>query len=244
MKIFFRTSIVIFAAFTALLAVFSVAYAYATLKTYSIILISFIVVIGLSLFLLILMSLAIIFTYRHKKAGAVILPFTRAGMKIMLPLALLFTKADHQLKKSIRLFYIELNNIVVESYNKKYECQEVMLLLPHCLQNSECGLKVTSNPDTCQRCGRCKIGELLDYAADRNIGLFIATGGTVARKIIRQNNPKLIVSVACERDLMSGILDVKEIPVIGVINKQPNGPCINTDVDFQAIKKRIEQMTY
>ncbi len=242
-KVFVRTLIIIFIIFSSLLAVFSVAYAYATLKAYNIILISIIAVMGLSLLLLLFMSLAIIFTYRNKKAAPAMLMIARAGMQIILPLALLFARANQQLKKSIRLLYIELNNIIVESDNKKYRSEEVMLLLPHCLQNSECGLKVTNNPEACQRCGRCKIGELLDFAAEKNIGLYIATGGTVARKIIKQNNPKLIISVACERDLMSGILDVKGIPVIGVTNKQPNGPCLNTDVDFAAIKERVEQLT-
>ncbi len=243
-KIFVRTSIIIFTAFSSLLIIFSVAYAYASLKAYNIILISFIVLIGICLLILSLMCLAIIHTYRHRKAGGFLLLLTKAGMQVMLPLALLFAKANSQLKKNIRFFYIELNNIVVESDNKKYKAEEVILLLPHCLQNSECGLKVTSNPSLCRKCGKCRIGELLDYTEKRNIGVFIATGGTVARNIIKQNKPKLIISVACERDLMSGILDVKGIPVIGVTNRQPNGPCFNTDVDFTAIRNRVEQLTY
>jgi len=242
-RIFVRTSIIILTAFTALLVGFSVAYAYATLAAYNIILISFIAVIGLSLLMLLSMSLAIIMTCANRKAEGLLLLLTRAGMQVMLPMALIFSKADKKLTKSIRLLYIELNNIVVESGNKKYRAQEVMLLLPHCLQNSQCGLKVTSNPEVCRRCGRCKIGELLDYASQKEISVFIATGGTVARKIIKDTRPRLIISVACERDLMSGILDVKGIPVIGVVNRQPCGPCFNTDVEFSDIRKRVEQLT-
>ena len=119
-----------------------------------------------------------------------------------------------------------------------------MLLLPHCLQNNECGIKVTSNPKLCKRCGKCKIGELMEYAEQKNISIFIATGGTVARNIIKKIKPKLIISVACERDLMSGISDVKGIPVVGITNKTPNGPCFNTDVDIDAIKKRVEQLSF
>lgn len=84
----------------------------------------------------------------------------------------------------------------------------------------------------------------MEYAQQKNISIFIATGGTVARNIIKKTKPKLIISVACERDLMSGISDVRGIPVVGVTNKQPNGPCFNTDVDIDAIKKRVEQLTY
>ncbi len=241
-KIFVRTSLIIFAVFTSLLAVFSIAYAYASLKAYNVILISLIIAIGFSILLLLVMSLAIIHTYKTKKAEGLILMLTRAGMQVMLPLALLFANANKHLKKSIRLLYIDLNNIVVESDNKKYKPEEVMLLLPHCLQNNQCGLKVTTNPEACKRCGCCKIGELLEYTKEKKLNIFIATGGTLARKIIKENNPKIIISVACERDLMSGILDVRGIPVVGITNRQPNGPCFNTDVDFTAIKQRVEQL--
>lgn len=241
-KNFVRTTIVIFTVLISLLIALSAAYVYASLRAYNILLIAIIAAVGISLLTLSVMSLSIIYTYRNKKAKGFMLRITRAGMQVILPLALLFAKSNN-FKKSIRLLYIELNNIVVESSNVKYKTEEIMLLLPHCLQNSECSLKVTGNSETCKRCGKCKIGMLLDYAKERNISMFIATGGTVARKIIKQNKPRLIVSVACERDLMSGMLDVKGIPVVGVTNLQPNGPCINTDVDVSAIVKKIEQLT-
>lgn len=243
-RVFIRTSIIIFILFAVLLIIFGAAYANASLTAYNAILVSFIVVIGICILMFMLMSAAIIYTYINKKSAGVFLYFTKMGLKILLPLALMLTNLNNQLKKSIRCFYIELNNIVVESSNKKYLPGEVMLLLPHCLQNSECGLKVTSNPGLCRKCHQCKIGRLLEYCEQKNIAMFIATGGTVARNIIKQNKPKLIISVACERDLLSGISDVKEIPVVGIMNRQPHGPCFNTDVDLEAIKRKIEEMTY
>ncbi len=242
-KVFVRTSIIIFTAFAGLLAVLGCAYAYASLSVYNGVLIAFISAIGICILLLAFMCFSIIYTYRRKHAAGLLLFFTKMGMRVLLPLTLAFTKANRKLRKSIRIFYIDLNNIVVTSDNKKYRPEGVLLLLPHCLQNSECGLKVTNNSSACRRCGKCRIGDLLNFAEQKNISTFIATGGTVARNIVRKNKPRLIISVACERDLMSGISDVKGIPVVGVMNSQPNGPCFNTDVDIEAIKARIEQLT-
>jgi len=242
-KVFIRTAIIILAAFIALLIVFSVAYTYASINVYNTILIAFIVAICICILVLVLMCFAIIYSYKSKKAKGLFLTLTKLGLRIMLPVALVLAKANNKTRKSIRYFYIELNNIVVESDNKKYKAEDIMLLLPHCLQNSECGLKVTNNPKLCKRCGKCKIGSLMEYAEQKSISIFIATGGTVARNIIKKTRPKLIISVACERDLMSGISDVRGIPVVGVTNKQPNGPCFNTDVDINAIQKRVEQLT-
>ncbi|HHQ5579965.1 TPA: DUF116 domain-containing protein, partial [Clostridioides difficile] len=34
-----------------------------------------------------------------------------------------------------------------------------------------------------------------------------------------------------------------KIPVLGVFNKRPNGPCVNTNVDMIDIEKAIEFLT-
>ena len=58
----------------------------------------------------------------------------------------------------------------------------------------------------------------------------------LARQMVMQARPKAIVAVACERDLTSGIQDVFPLPVLGVLNERPYGPCFNTRVD----KKKLE----
>ncbi len=242
-KAFLRILIIILSAFVALLTLFGAAYLNASLNVYSAILVVLISAVGFCIGALAVMSVAIFNTFRRKNASGLTLALTKLGLRILMPVAVLFTKANSKEKKSIRYFYIELNNIVVESYNKKYNPKDIMILLPHCLQNSQCGLKVTSNPELCRQCGKCKIGILLKYAKENGINLFVATGGTVARNVVKKTKPGIIISVACERDLMSGISDIKGIPVIGIINKQPNGPCVNTDVDVEKLIEKIRQIT-
>jgi len=242
-KTFLRILIIILTVFISLLIVFGVAYVNASIDVYSAILVVLIITVGFCIGALAVMSGAIFHTFKMKKASGLTLALTKLGLRILMPVAVLFTKSNSKEKKSIRYIYIELNNIVVESYNKKYDARDIMILLPHCLQNSQCGLKVTSNPELCRQCGKCKIGVLLKYAKDNGLNLFVATGGTVARNIVKKTKPGIIISVACERDLMSGISDIKGIPVIGIINKQPNGPCINTDVEVEGIINKIKQLT-
>lgn len=243
MKTFLRILIIILTVFISLLIVFGVAYVNAYIDVYIAIMVVLITTVGFCIGALAVMSGAIFHTFKMKKASGLTLTLTKLGLRILMPVAVLFTKSNSKEKKSIRYIYIELNNIVVESYNKKYDARDIMILLPHCLQNSQCGLKVTSDPELCRQCGKCKIGVLLKYAKDNGLNLFVATGGTVARNIVKKTKPGIIISVACERDLMSGISDIKGIPVIGIINKQPNGPCINTDVDVEGIINKIKQLT-
>ena len=76
-------------------------------------------------------------------------------------------------------------------------------------------------------------------ADEYGVKIAVATGGTLARRIVVENKPEAIVAVACELDLTTGIQDTYPIPVIGVLNERPYGPCMNTRVDLQKVKEAI-----
>ena len=95
------------------------------------------------------------------------------------------------------------------------------------------------NTKLCKGCGKCRIKDLVDLSNQYRVKIAVATGGTLARRIIVENTPDAIVAVACELDLTTGIQDSYPIPVIGILNDRPNGPCINTDVDIQKVKEAI-----
>jgi hypothetical protein len=72
------------------------------------------------------------------------------------------------------------------------------------------------------------------------VGLAVATGGTLARRIVVERRPRLIIAVACERDLSSGIQDSYPLPVFGVINHRPHGPCYDTQVDLDRVEQALQ----
>ena len=51
-----------------------------------------------------------------------------------------------------------------------------------------------------------------------------------------------MLAVACERDLTSGIKDCYPLPVIGILNERPFGPCFNTVVDVSKIDEALRQV--
>jgi Uncharacterized conserved protein len=71
----------------------------------------------------------------------------------------------------------------------------------------------------------------------------VATGGTIARRIVVQHRPSLIIAVACERDLASGIQDTHPLPVYGILNSRPFGPCLDTDVALDRVEWAIKEFT-
>jgi hypothetical protein len=56
-----------------------------------------------------------------------------------------------------------------------------------------------------------------------------------------QRRPKLILAVACERDLSSGIQDTYPLPVFGILNFRPNGPCLDTNLPLDVLEQAIRR---
>lgn len=147
-------------------------------------------------------------------------------------------KKNDNMKLSHKL--IKLNNDFVLKKMAGREVEKVAILLPHCIQNYNCPYKVTSDIENCKKCGLCKIEKLLNLKEEYNIVIKVATGGTLARMFIMKERPTLVIAVACERDLVSGIYDALPANVYGVFNTRPKGPCIDTDVSVDEIEKVLK----
>ena len=145
-------------------------------------------------------------------------------------------------KDSIRQSFIAMNNSLVISQRHKVKPDRVLVLLPHCIQLFDCEIKVTGDINKCVQCGRCDIKGLVEISRKYHIDISVATGGTLARKVIVDKRPKLVLAVACERDLTSGIKDCYPLPVIGILNERPFGPCFNTVVDVSKIDEALRQV--
>jgi hypothetical protein len=100
-------------------------------------------------------------------------------------------------------------------------------------------MRLTYDIRNCKRCGKCPITRLIDLCDKYGVKLAIATGGTIARRIVVQARPRIILAVACERDLSSGIQDTYPIPVYGVLNDRPHGPCLDTQVDLSHVEQAL-----
>ncbi len=163
-------------------------------------------------------------------------------IKFLLPAIELLGRCLGISKDTIRQSFVAMNNSLVSSQKLTVHPDRILILLPHCLQLSECDIKVTGGIGKCLRCGRCDIRGLAELAERYRIDISVATGGTLARKVIVEKRPKLVIAVACERDLTSGIKDCYPLPVIGIFNERPNGPCFNTLVDTAKIEQALRSV--
>lgn len=242
LKRFVLLSVGIVLTLVFVLTVLGLFYRYSSINTYNFILLFFIMVTILVILFYMISVISILYVFKFKARNKIIGYIARTGIRTLLPLAIFLAGIFKTKKDLIRKFYIDFNNIMVNAPGMKYSPENVLILLPHCLQNSECGYKITNNAFNCKRCGKCSIGDIVKIAQSHGVELRIVTGGTAARNIVAKLRPKLILSVACERDLTSGIIDVGKIPVIGLINERPNGPCYNTFVNIDTLRLRLDEI--
>ncbi len=160
-----------------------------------------------------------------------------AVIRILFPLLVVVGKCFGISKMKIRRSFVAINNRLVLAEARKIKPEKLLLLLPHCLQNHECTVRITGDVKNCKACGNCKIKDLVALSEKYNVPISVATGGTLARKIVEEKKSEIIIGVACERDLTSGIQYSYPMPVFGVLNQRPFGPCYDTDVDMGLVKK-------
>ncbi len=168
--------------------------------------------------------------------------FAQWSTAALYPAAMLAGRILGLEKDRVRGSFIEIHNQLAAMKQVKAQPDEILLLLPHCLQWADCRHRITVDVNHCRQCGQCVIGDLLDLQRQYGFHMAVATGGTLARKIIMDLRPKVVVGVACERDLAAGIQDVRKIHVVGILNERPNGPCYNTTLNVADVEKTIRSL--
>jgi hypothetical protein len=168
--------------------------------------------------------------------------YTFAIIKFLFPMAVRIGKIFGIKRRQLEGSFIAVSNLIFMKSRIKVPANKLLVLVPHCLQLATCPHKITRDPNNCKRCGGCNIGDLVKLSEELGFVFFVATGGTLARQVVINNRPQAVLAIACERDLMSGIQDVYPLPAVGVLNIRPNGPCYNTRVNMDEVRKVLSQI--
>lgn len=138
-------------------------------------------------------------------------------------------------------------NMVVGFWNRltrlrrpRCKPENLLLLVPSCLQYSSCPHRVTADLANCKRCGKCQVKDIIELGEEYGVQCAIATGGRLALKRVKAEDVKAVVAVACAKELREGMRATFPKPVLGVINLQPCGPCKDTQVEMSKVREAIE----
>lgn len=206
------------------------------------ILIVFAVFLAMGFLLLGMGLLALVWSLWRAKSIPSMHNIMHQATTVLFPFALQLGKWLGWDEEKVKNSYIQVSNQLVRSRTKAHPSKRILILAPHCLQWVNCPNKITVDTENCKECGKCPVADLKALSRRMNVNLVVATGGTFARKAVKEKRPEAIVAIACERDLTSGIQDVAQIPVLGVVNERPEGPCSNTRVDMQKVEEAISYL--
>jgi hypothetical protein len=84
--------------------------------------------------------------------------------------------------------------------------------------------------------------DLIELAEGAGCELRIALSSYRAVEIVREAEPDLIVAVACERELIDGIVAVAGRPAYCIFNQRPEGYCRNTTCDIAEIRVVLSEL--
>lgn len=137
---------------------------------------------------------------------------------------------------------LRLNNVIIRWRGVKVDAGHLLLLVPHCLQAQSCERNVRGDLKSCLRCGKCIIPDLLALSERYGVRIELVSGGRKAVAAAREESVKAVVAVACEKELLAGVKAILPKPTLAVCNQQPEGPCVNTTVDINAVEAAIVQL--
>lgn len=126
--------------------------------------------------------------------------------------------------------------------SRRYPPENVLLLLPHCLQRQGCREAVKEDIRNCKGCGRCKVKELRALAEHLGVRVHVAAGGREAIARARRPDTRAVLAVACSKELSEGIRAAFPKRVIGILNAWPHGPCKDTDVDVRQVEAALKRI--
>ncbi len=167
-----------------------------------------------------------------------------SAINLLFPIAIWLGKFFDVEKERIERSFIEVSNHLIRTKIIKVKPEQLLILTPHCIQQEACQYKVTHDIANCRQCGACQVGDLLKISREYNVHVAIVTGGTLARRVIKILRPRAVLAIACERDLTSGIQDMFPLPVVGVLNERPNGPCCNTRIDVKRVEDAVKDFIF
>jgi hypothetical protein len=152
-------------------------------------------------------------------------------------LARLFGSTSDRMTHSM----VRVSNAVTRARRRRGgKAGPVLVLLPRCLQRPGCPQPLEEDVETCRRCGECPVAALLDLREEYDdVVMRVLTGGSVVRGVVRSLAPRAVVGVACERELLAGIMAVDDAPVVGVANQRPEGPCRATTLTVEELREAI-----
>ncbi|NLA32104.1 MAG: DUF116 domain-containing protein [Methanomicrobiales archaeon] len=158
------------------------------------------------------------------------------GMVLLEGLVKAFCKLLGLDDKDLITFFITLRNTMNKQAFAETPLERRAIFLPHCLRSAECPAHLTPEGLKCRRCGRCPVGENVEWLEGIGYHVFIIPGSTFVKRMVKKYRPQAIIGVGCLMEVKEGIdmADRMGLTAIGVVNFKDG--CVETIADWTGVR--------
>ncbi|MBZ9570237.1 DUF116 domain-containing protein [Methanobrevibacter sp. TMH8] len=137
---------------------------------------------------------------------------------------------------------VEVRNKVNEKKFNDIEPKDKIIVFPHCLRNPKCEAILDETGLVCDCCGKCAIGIIKPKAEKMGYKVFVIPGSTFVKKIVKNNEFKSVLGVACYEDLNLTMMKLANFAPQGVLLSRAG--CFKTKVDIKTVLEKIGYENY
>lgn len=157
-----------------------------------------------------------------------------------LPIKYLFYKFSDP--KILDKWMVSLKNTA--SKNDFKHTKKRIILAPHCMRSMDCPAHSTKEGIQCMSCGKCVYEQLGKDAQKYGYKLYIITGSSFVKHILRDETIDGALLIACDYELIKVMQALKGTKVVTYGISMLNDGCYNTEVDYEKVTRAFEEFGY
>ena len=162
--------------------------------------------------------------------------FTEVLDFLYLPLRFFFFKLSDT--RILDKWMVSLKNIAHKNDFAKTKTR--MIIAPHCLRFLECPASSTKTGIECVSCGKCVFTKLKEDAANYGYRLYIITGSSFAKHIIKEGKYDGALGIGCDYELNKVMMGLKGKNIVTYGIPMLNDGCFNTEVEYSKVIETLE----
>ncbi len=150
-----------------------------------------------------------------------------------------------ELPPALRLYtMVEMHNALSWSWFVQVPYSKRLLLLPHCLRDSEaCQGILSQGLLECKRCGRCAIADLLETAEELGYNVLISEDASSVLETLMVTGARAVLGVSCLKTLWKVFPWVAQFGLHGQAIPLLRDGCRDTEVDTERVRQVLNAET-
>ncbi|WP_406661063.1 DUF116 domain-containing protein [Methanolobus sp. ZRKC3] len=118
-----------------------------------------------------------------------------------------------------------------------------MIIAPHCMRSLDCPASSARTGIQCTSCGKCIFARLKEDAVKYGYKLYIVTGSSFVKHIIKEEDYDAALLIACDYELNKVMMGLKGKNIITYGVAMLNDGCFSTKVEYDRVLETLEMFS-